>query len=338
MKRKLLTAIFAASMAIALCACGSSSDAPAAPSNPDTVPAYAPSIDELIGSDDSRAPDAEGPVQTTPQEQETEQNELAGVDPQGLILWEQTNPGEGGNPIHTTVYTLDPETGETATVSSFTYKEGTDLGGYYLSAGKYGLLSAYTYGSGQYRFSDDFSKLAIDKVVSSNSEVHAGWIDLDGNFFDVTEALGLQSKSDFDEPVKYYVAGFSDNYFCYYDKLAEAYYYVPVDDVAPATVQAGKPSNLDSVPESRQFAPRDVTSWIDDTHCLINNSYTRQGVGDWVDSVILDTESQTTTGYVPGNSRVSWNGVVNPDGTRIAFMSAPFSYGVNDSNDIYRNL
>lgn len=61
----------------------------------------------------------------------------------------------------------------------------------------------------------------LDKVFSSNSEVHAGWIDADGNFFDVIEALGLQSKSDFDEPVKYYAAGFADGHFCYYDKTTE---------------------------------------------------------------------------------------------------------------------
>lgn len=149
------------------------------------------------------------------------------------------------------------------------------------------------------------------------------------------EALGLKSKSDFDEPVKCYAAGFTDGCFCYYDKLTETYYHVPVDNITPPAVQIGKPSKLDSIPESRQFSARDVTSWIDATHCLINYSYTRSGVGDWVDSVIFDVESQATTEYVPGDSRLSWNGVVNPDGTQIAFMSAPFSYGVSDSNDIY---
>lgn len=252
-----------------------------------------------------------------------------------MIFWERTNAG-GGKPICTTVYCFNPEAGETDTISTFTHTESMDLGGYYYAPlTSYGFLSTYTYNSGRYHFSEDFSKMAMKKVLSSNEEVHAGWIDASGNFFDVTEALGLQSKSDFDTPAKIYAAGFSDGYFSYYDASSDTYHYVPVDNVTPVAVQEGDLASLSGIPTNSKFAPRDITSWIDETHCIINCSYTRNGVGQWMDSVIFDTENQTTTKYVPGDSRLSWNGVVSPDGTKIAFTSAPFAYGAHNSNDIY---
>lgn len=340
MKKKLLAALLAASMAFSLCACGN--QGASGTSQPSVTPAIdesttndvpeSPTIDnqQTEGSpttDEENTPDvtqgASGETTGTPAPEDSETGK-----PEGLIVWEQTNPGVVGSSVGNTVYCLNPETGETTTISNLTYQNGVDLGGYYLTAARYGFLGGYC-------FSDDYSKLMLDKVFSSNSEVHAGWVDADGNFFDVIEALGLQSKSDFDEPVKYYAAGFADGHFCYYDKTTETYYYVPVDNISSSTVQVGKFSNLDKIPESRQFSARNVTSWIDDTHCIVNNSYKRQGVGDWVDSVIFDTDTQTTTEYVPGDSRMSWNGVISPDETQIAFMSAPFSYGVNDSIDIY---
>ena len=337
MKKKLFALLLAVGMAVSLCACGDSGDSGAAPvydesptapdsswatgePNETTEPDHEPMPPE--NTTDAQIPDP-APIVTEPDK------------PEGLILWELLNPGGVGDPVSITVYCLNPGGGEAAIVSSFSYTEGLDLGGYYCTAAKYGLLSTFAYGSGHYRFSDDFDKMAIDAVFDGSSEVHAGWIDTEGNFFDVTEALGLQSKSDFDDPVKIYAAGFYDGYFCYYNKLDEAYYHIPTDNINQSAILSGQPGNFSNVPREREFTSCDVTDWIDETHCLVNYTRTRSGVGEWTDNVIFDTESQATTSYVPGDSRLSWNGVVSPDGTKIAFMSAPHSFGADGVSNIY---
>lgn len=263
-------------------------------------------------------------------------------EPEGLIVLE-LGSSVGRDEMTFTVHCMDPDTKEESIFSEFTYSVLENAEGYRYQEGAEGLLSLFLFQGGRYRFSDDFDKMALDKRFPGSGETHAGWLDDNGNYFDVTEALGLQSKSDFDDPAKYVSAGFMNGYFAYFqptskDGLRGEYYYVPVDNVTPAAVQKGDIPDRNGNPIvgefiSGRFGPRDITSWIDDTHYIANEdvgSITRV-----VNSFIYDTENQNRTYYVPGNSRMSWNGVVSPDGTQIAFLSTPTSNTTHRPADLY---
>ena len=78
------------------------------------------------------------------------------------------------------------------------------------------------------------------------NKIKALVFDVDGVFFDVTEALELQPQSDFADPVHYTAIGFTeDNCFAYYsttDNVYErTYYIVPLDNLAPEAIQEGNP-------------------------------------------------------------------------------------------------
>lgn len=227
----------------------------------------------------------------------------------------------GANPRLYEIYCLDPDTGATSLFTSFllpTPEPGA----------KFDLYGARL---NRYLFSDDYSKMNVFAIMAENSDQHVGWVDTQGNFFDVTEALGLQRKSDFDDPVDHKPEGFAngcigfgyntsrDNVFMYVES------YVPVDNPVPEAVQEGSVRSLGhSLAEDDKFLgglkSRDITSWIDD-HRAIVNVYTM--AGNVEKSIIVDTDSQTEIAYIPGDSRYNSYGVASPDGTQIAFMSKP---------------
>lgn len=176
-------------------------------------------------------------------------------------------------------------------------------------------------------FSGDFSKMAVTKVFNQTNEYHAGWIDTSGNFFDVTEALGLQSKDEEDPPASYHATGFAGGLFGYYQGAPSENdsFYLPVDDISASAVQrgdvrcAGRPydqdGSLTSGQDAEKIYPHQVTSWIDETRCIANNQEDS--------SVIVDTKSKASAKYLPGGARTAWNGVISPSKEKIAFMSQP---------------
>ena len=65
----------------------------------------------------------------------------------------------------------------------------------------------------RWSFSKDYTRLSDQKIFAANNERHAGWQNVDGSFADVTENLGQQSKSDFEDPVYYRGLGFAGENF-----------------------------------------------------------------------------------------------------------------------------
>ena len=322
-RSRVLVLLLAAGMVVGLCGCSNSA---ASTSNPPSVPAS------------QAVMDAPTPEPTpTPEPIPTPEPEL-----HGLVIVEGYAGAYPSYAANTTVYCLDLETGEKSAISRFDYIDST-------LQGNSGDTEKYEYRSAGIslasEFSDDFSLLAKSKYCAERGEWHAGWIDTSGNFFDVTEALGQQAKSDFDPAVDYRARGFSNGCFEFSKGAFDCdYFYVPLDNIVPEAVKEGTLFSVDGLFEKRQgglyfgeFRASDITSWIDDTHCIINRFYKKDYTG-WIDSVILDTENLTTTSYVPGDSTSNWNGVVSPDGTKIAFMAcrgaAPSIY--DDKNiDVY---
>ena len=335
--KKGLSLLLAVCLAGSLCACGNDggNTAPQDPTPPpaEDVPQEDTSQDTYISED-------------VPQDVDMPEENFPELEPEaeGLIVFEFRS-SVGQEEMTCAIHCMDPDTKEESIFSEFTYSLLENSEGYRYAEATDGLLSLFLFQGGRYRFSDDFNKMALDKRFPSSGETHAGWLDDNGNYFDVTEALGLQSKSDFDDPARYFSAGFMNGYFAYYQSTSrdglggnDEYYYVPVDNVTPAAVQKGDIPGQNGNPISGEFIsgrfePRDITSWIDDTHYIANEdtgSTTRV-----VNSFIYDTENQNRTYYVPGNSRMSWNGVVSPDGTQIAFLSTPMSNTTHRPADLY---
>lgn len=154
-------------------------------------------------------------------------------------------------------------------------------------------------------------------MINSTGEYHAGWFDESGTFFNVTEALNMQSKSDLDEPFKYTATGFSNN--GYFVTGGDSRLSVPVDNV---TLEAAL-QNTDVIYDALPSLHGDyvLTDWINETSCLVDVE--GEEWDERINSVINDVTTEEITEYIPGDSRYNWNGVLSPDETQVAFLSTP---------------
>lgn len=339
MKKKLLATLLAASMAFSLCACGGRSTSGAAqpsvnPTNgeniindvPETpMPSSQQAEGDLVTSEDAIPDDIQDiPDETTDApvpESETRK-------PEGLILMTISPLDVYRKTI--TITAIDPNTGDSRIVSEFWYgrvmRDGAVTEEYYTPEG-----DALTPGKGYYAtrrewFNEDYSLMAITRYDCSSGESCAGWLDANGNFFDVTDTLGMNAKSDFDTLAHQTATGFSkDGYFSYMSLAGEGvnsyreYYHIPVDNLSMGSVQAG--IALPGVGEdfvnhnSARFS-----DWDSQTNRFLCNT------PDGISRLCVDTADNGAF-YIPGDSRLSWNGVFSPDGGSVAFMSKPKSGG-----------
>ena len=214
-----------------------------------------------------------------------------------------------------TVFAIDPESGVQRNISVFS-----------LSEWMVPSTSVYYYSSARHWLTTDFDKVAATLVIPDNNERRAGWVAEDGEFFDVTETLGQSAQSDFDTPARHEALGFTNDYFVYTvrnDDGEVTYYSVPIYNVVPEAVQ--EMNALENVvPDRNEVFNNDyvLSDWVDETHCLADHKH--NGLTDCKDeSLLFDVTTRETASYVPGDARYSWNGVVSPDGTHVAFLSVP---------------
>ncbi len=193
------------------------------------------------------------------------------------------------------------------------------------------------FGNLQDLFTPDFSKIAVTRVATSNQSMHAGWMDKDGNFFDVTAAVGEAEASDFEDPARYQAIGFTDDGATFVYKQVDnysnyafetlGYYAVSVDNMAADASWEISPSDA--------YLHADTSSWwwlndyrfsdkIDGTHFYADN-----GNSNTNSCVLIDTESQTMSDFIPGETRNNWSVVASPDGQQVAFISRPKSGQLN---------
>ena len=313
-------------LALGLCACGSST--------PSGVQEPPPPVEYEEPED--TGPEYEEPEYEEPDYEEPEP-EPEPVKPEGLVIVKESYLSEQKEYA---LYCFNPDTKEETMIADFLVPYKTESGDWFSISTPGATVSRQS-------FSGDFTKLSDQKTFAANGERHAGWHNLDGTFTDVTETLGQQSKSDFEDPVYYRDLGFAGENFGYaYSTdgsiLKEVYFYVPADNLSPGAVQEGdaqkighpyneKGALLINKYGSGKYDPQYVTSWIDDTHAIVNG--TGQVTSD-CNSFIVDTAAQTETAYIPGDSRINWNGVISPDGSKIAFMSES-KKGTDIHTDIY---
>lgn len=340
MRRKFLATLTAVCMVIGMTGCGDDTARGGGANQTETreTESYSSSVTESNVVEESTEMDEsieESSYEESKVEDSVSEKEPAAQEPKeisGLIVMTTEAPL---NALRCTVSSIDPENGNQNVISSFEYRnqKGSD---YYYDW----LMSPRFYG--KYIFDESFTKMAVTKTFASNYETHAGWLLENGEFFDVIEAIGAASQSDFADPVYYRSLGFTDDgYFAFFkwegkgliltESDSNTYYTVPISNVTADTVQEER-----RVPYSiytgnyEELQNYDlITDWIDSSHCLVtektvtNNSI--GGTGYSGRSMILNIEDGSTTDYVPGDTRSTWNGYVSPDGAQIAFMSAPKS-------------
>lgn len=328
MKRKLLATLLVVSMAISLCACGNQGESGV--SQPDVNPT----------TDESTTNDV--PENPVPDNQQTEGDPTTGeentpdvtqdVSGGGTIDTPAPEDSETGKPEGLFLMTVtdmnmrDPkiscvniETGESTVIAEFNFISGPADQIVYSSAARYSVTCRNW-------FSHDYSKIAVTRQNLQTGEVCAGWIDTDGSFSNVSEALGQLDRGDFDDPVMYAAIGFTDDGLFVYKQTSgsgpngqSSYHYVPIDDISPAAIQDGCP--IPGSADNGDPGSMKLTDYIDESTLLINTS---EGfTGENAVSKIYNLETGEETAYVPGTSRMSWNGVLSPDGSQVAFMSRP---------------
>ena len=154
------------------------------------------------------------------------------------------------------VVCIDPNTGEQESLLNVTYASDVGKDTYYLPP----TMTVYSASASEW-VSSDFSKIAATKYMSGTGEYHAGWFDASGEFYDVTEALGLQAQSDFDDPACYFAGGFTEDCFVYYANNTSYDgwndFYVPLTNIALDVVREGDAINA-APPLSRLIAIRDT--------------------------------------------------------------------------------
>lgn len=338
MKKRLSTGLLSLGIAVILCACGGGGGDSNGIKVEEETPAAEVAAPDADSSDFLDEFEDDGIAQDMDVRTEMQEEADAGNDPaetQGIYLLEFFigSANAGVREVKSTIYCVNPDTGQQCEAAYFNvsipdvswYAKGDY---YYQMPGPPKNSNQYAdYYTSNYRelFSSDYSKMAMTKVLVSTGEVRAGWIDTDGNFFDVTETVGVTPKSDFDDSRYFYAVGFTpDDLFVYYEYTSgNEYipYYVAVDELSGT--QQGDPFEEAYLIRFNTTIMNNVrlSDWIDETHFLADSGSV---------CYIVDTETKESNKYIPGDSRTNWNGVASPDASQIAFLSQ-----IGTTADIY---
>lgn len=321
MKKKIMATLLTVVMCATLAGCGSSVDPNASALEREVEVTETPVVvdlpaDEAWANNESWT----GEVQDEPYEEETyvadddSEAELSGL----MIVQADWH---NGKVLQYTVYAVDPETGASREVSQFQfthlYKESETESTIVPVQGFNIYSNLYDH------FSGDYTKIAATKKILASGEVHAGWLDASGNFFDVTEMLNEQAQTDFDEPASYYAVGFQDNIFVYVSseyRQKDQYYAVSLDNITPGASWELEAS--DRLLIGREYATwgwmsgYKVTDWLNDDQALVEMNQFR--------CRIATLSTQNLDEYLPGEeTHLNWSAVASPDGARVAFISRP---------------
>lgn len=221
------------------------------------------------------------------------------------------------------IISIDVDTGSYETIASFPMKlyDGFEL-----------IFPVRTYFNNlSHYFSQDYQKMARTKIDNNTNDARAGWIDTNGNFFDVTEAVGAVPDDEFAAKKYFYTLGFSkEGYFVYVelpewlhfsamdDKIMASGKYYYVDPNTLDTIYEGNPIEADDL-HGRDIWKNDITDWIDD-ECYL---------ADIKSSAILHVgDSDYREEFVSSEARRNWSAVYGPD-DQIAFLSADNSSDIN---------
>lgn len=343
-------ACFMVGLLMALCACGSQTEPPVSTHDSPTTSQTRPTVttepekrtdpgaptETEIGSNSndtadhdpdpspSNATDAgssdgdvEIPAEPKPAPEETQNvpTTPASKEIKGLILM-KANTGYSMNDFdrilitdELAIYSFDPDTGAANQLTTFTIRPFTNGRTFNWFPNTENVC---------HWFDPSYTKLSANCLIDDTGDQHAGWIDNNGNFFDVTEAVGMARQGDFGGRVDQEAFGITDDGMFVFDDWGGVYprktskrttYYVPINDVRPETVKEGQPFAVTGL-------MRKVVEPFGDDKYL-----TGDGHGT---CVIVDApENRNGAKFIPDSDRKNWSPLASPDGTHIAFMSQP---------------
>lgn len=317
-----MAALLTVAMCVVMVGCGSSVDpnasrletAPPAPeSNEPSVVVEPPNEDTDQLSGDQTEASGEGLEDTV-----DELLEVHGI----IITRSYYHNSEDGDSI-VFIYDINivnPDDGSVQEIASLRYyqpRTPASAGYYFLPAG---IGADNRIGYDRRIFSSDFTKMAVTMYLTDKNETHAGWVNSDGEFYDVTVALG-EASGDFDPAVHYAAIGFTeDDMFVYNDDIhAQPYkwstvnfFYTDAND--PTYSQDGY---LFQYPVTIDGEAYCMTDWCDEETYLADYHTKRSGCT----VVKYNITTGTAEELVSGEVRTNWSGVYSPDGSMIAFLS-----------------
>lgn len=232
----------------------------------------------------------------------------ASKEPHGIIALIGNYGGWDNSKEIFNIISINPDSGEINTVSTFSvplyaFESNGEPQNYFLTD----VNSIF----GNYRdmFSLNFDKLALT-LNAKSGEMHAGWMDVSGNFIDVTEALLPSNQGDFRELPRQTAIRFDDECLVYNDGTS----YLKVStDLSPNTIESYDIPNIVQRIGTHNVK---ITDWIDETNCLVTYYSGSQAYCEK-----CNTETKQLSSFIPETSRCNWSGVVSPDGATVAFLS-----------------
>lgn len=243
----------------------------------------------------------------------------ANKEPHGIIaLTSQFDMNSGIN--YYTVYKIDPETGKSVEIRSFATSVNPVSGTNYVIEG--GVSWSYP-GCKRHWFFDDYTRLVATKTFRDTQDVHAGWIDEDGNFFDVSEAIGDIRSNDFEDPTYCKGEGFTHDGKFVYSCGRHGYGYFCEITGSSGSYSCSTPA------EGEVSMPTFAYEWLDDTHyigykdspCILD--VTKPSLEDVKELLPHSTE------------RNSWSAVISPDREYVAFLSQLKQGNLDGKSDLF---
>ena len=207
-------------------------------------------------------------------------------------------------------YTFVLSTVDTDTEETLPFKQFTCTGNDYYS---------YAYPGHERRiFSENFKKMAIDRVSKKDGTRSIGWMEATGKWTDVSEKLHLTEGEVFRS------VGFYKDRFVFEQIKSDGenvVYSVPENNVSLESLRTGK-SEKEALPEVDGDNDIAITDRFKDGNYIVNE-LSEDGLP--INSLIVDVKSKKLRNYIPESDRINVQGVLSPDEKRIAFISVPLT-------------
>lgn len=266
----------------------------------------------------------------------------------GILAMSIGNSNTGIKEI--TLTSINPETGYSQVIRMFTASEN-------VSFAPIQTLTSTAYNPQIVRqnFDSTYSKMVAQTVSSSDGSTNVGWVDLNGNFFNLSSAISVDSGNDFSDAVTLHstpAIDANDNFYFYDSKKMSGNVRDKGVTVRKVPINNVNRDNLvdinNSVTSFNYYIQPNGEYVSADTIAPMSDASGEQYAGstealyDWVDkntylSADQKREKIYLTKTLPTNSidghekksllpeienRKNWNAVTSPDGSQVAFLSS----------------
>lgn len=229
------------------------------------------------------------------------------VDYDGLIIQRIFIDSPDSENYHATVSLtcLDIDSGTSDSVSDFDFNLAKDGVSGYIIPSSPRLVGEI---ANREMFNDNYGRMILDKYSAETGLRTAGWMDKNGDFFDVIDYLGLESEYE----IGYSAVGFLNDYFVFGEYIHGArlqFYSVPISDMSIENV----------IQSSNPYAERGLgskVSWINENEDWVFLNVGSGTTSEWSIDIFAETGIYR---YKPENYGCQF-GIGSPDGTQFACL------------------